>query len=119
MSVNDMADNKQFSFGKVEFGVVPNFEFDAPTPARTYDDAVHIALCNKMDAVDTLDNMCHTFNSNMSKAQYVVIRNSLEELADLLRRYEGKPLPVEHKNFPRKNENYNKKKSKTYKGGRK
>lgn len=121
MNLNDMNDGKLFSFGKVEFGVVPDAEFDNPTPARSHEDAVHIALCNKMDAVDALDAMRHSMVSNMSKAQYIVIRNSLEELADLLRRYEGKPLPPKPQKPYHKNGNQNtknQKKSNSYKGGK-
>ena len=117
--MNDISPDARFSFGKVEFGVVPDSAPILSSPTPSCSDAVHAALCHKMDAVDALDALRHTLTSNMSKAQYIIIRNSLEELSDLLRRYEGKPAPKAPKDICHKNEHYNTKKRKNHKGGNK
>nr|DAE09495.1 MAG TPA: hypothetical protein [Siphoviridae sp. ct96x5] len=107
--MNDLKDNATFSFGKVELGVVPEEADIKPIDANAHTNRVNIALCNKMDAVDALDALRHNMVSNLSKAQYVIIRNSLEEMADLIREYEGKPAPVKRSNDPYRNNNRNNK----------
>ena len=103
--MNDFQENAKFSFGKVEFGVIPQEADIKQTEPNPHTNRVNIALCNKMDAVDALDALRHSLVSNLSKAQYSIIRNSLEEMADLIRTYEGKPLPPARndKRNPRKN----------------
>ena len=91
--MNDLKENAKFSFGKVELGVIPEEADIKKMSKNAHADRVNTALCNKMDAVDALDAFKHTLVSNMSKAQYVIIRNSLEEMADIIREYEGKPFP--------------------------
>lgn len=115
--MNDLKDNATFSFGKVELGVVPEEADIKPIDANAHTNRVNIALCNKMDAVDALDALRHNMVSNLSKAQYVIIRNSLEEMADLIREYEGKPAPVKRSNDPYRNNNRNNKNKR--KGGKK
>lgn len=96
--MNDFKDTVKFSFGKVELGVIPEDADIKKASPNAHANRVNTALCNKMDAVDALDGFKHTLISNMSKAQYIIIRNSLEEMADLIREYEGKPLPVNKQN---------------------
>lgn len=103
--MNDFQENAKFSFGKVELGVIPQEADIKQTEQNPHANRVNTALCNKMDAVDALDALRHSLVSNLSKAQYSIIRNSLEEMADLIRTYEGKPLPPARndKRNPRKN----------------
>lgn len=115
--MNDLKDNATFSFGKVELGVVPEEADIKPIAANAHTNRVNIALCNKMDAVDALDALRHNMVSNLSKAQYVIIRNSLEEMADLIREYDGKPALVKRPNKPYRNNNRNNKNKR--KGGKK
>lgn len=96
--MNDFKETAKFSFGKVELGVIPEDADIKKTSPNAHANRVNTALCNKMDAVDALEGFKHTLVSNLSKAQYVIIRNSLEEMADLIREYEGKPLPVNKSN---------------------
>lgn len=103
--MNDLKDNATFSFGKVELGVVPEEADIKPIDANAHTNRVSMALCNKMDAVDALDALRHNMVSNLSKAQYVIIRNSLEEMANLIREYEGKPAPAKRSNKPYRNNN--------------
>lgn len=115
--MNDLKDNATFSFGKVELGVVPAEADIKPIDANAHTNRVSMALCNKMDAVDALDALRHNMVSNLSKAQYVIIRNSLEEMADLIREYEGKPAPAKRSNKPYRNNNRNNQNKR--KGGKK
>lgn len=115
--MNDLKDNTTFSFGKVELGVVPEEADIKPIDAKAHTNRVNIALCNKMDAVDALDALRHNMVSNLSKAQYVIIRNSLEEMANLIREYEGKSAPAKRSNKPYRNNNRNNQNKR--KGGKK
>lgn len=116
--MNDFKETAKFSFGKVELGVIPEDADIKKTSPNAHANRVNTALCNKMDAVDALDAFKHTLVSNLSKAQYVIIRNSLEEMADIIREYEGKPLPKQ-KFKPNHKTNQRRKPRNKQKGGAK
>ena len=91
--MNDFKEGTKFSFGKIELAVIPNeIEIGRATDTtKTFchsnyvRDPIESAIEHKQLAVDALDNLKFIVPKNYMESPYMIIRDSLEEMANLLK----------------------------------
>ena len=122
--MNDFKEGTKFSFGKIELAVIPNeIEIGRVTSTKMschsnyVRDPIESAMEHKQLAVDALDNLKFSVPKNYMESPYMIIRDSLEEMANLLKdmsfqKHNG--APVNNKKPVRPARGKNKKRGKNH-----